>query len=536
MSRLDNSPLVPRIVFLGLIVINLILTVLYTRADVISNDDFYSDPGHLYSRDARWATIPWLFFVDGAFANQQVAKPLGWLVLAIAAATLATQLARIVTTTAPAFTVVAGLVSLTLMTAPNLMWGPGIWYNAISFVWITLALIGLDRAHRGDAQNNHRLTGTALWVIGTVGAALSYQPFALIPLLAWMSVAGVRGKDATATKKLVRAIAAPIGAVVVALIVGLILQVVSGSSRLSRLETEGAIADASFGAILFAYGRPAQVALMWGLVIVASVIVISIVTSWRKTRTLQILPDVLVLGSGAAAAILLPLVLAEARQERFASTIQISLLVAFVAHAARRLDRVSLEKSDSPASIMPGVALAGASALVAGALALAGYPGEGAVLGVIVGVWLVLIVGLWPASVPRTGNVLASLMVASSLLVSYALVHETLFRNWLSIGLDREVASQIALEMTRLDLSETEPVAIEVEVMGRATWYSPLLRLAVAGPEVIEQYLSSLNHIDPRVTATTGVCESGVPELVTVTAESATRVTVCVNLDSVSDD
>jgi len=535
-GRLDNSPLVPRIVFFGLIVFNLILTVLYTRADVISNDDFYSDPGHLYSRDARWATIPWLFFVDGAFANQQVAKPLGWLVLAITAATLATQLARIVTTTTAAFTVVAALVSLTLMTAPNLMWGPGIWYNAISFAWITVSLIGLDRAHRGGAQKNHRATGTGLWLLGTVGAALSYQPFALIPLFAWLTVSSSQSKEIPPAKKLAGAIVAPVGAVIIVLLAGLMLQAIAGSSRLGRLETEVVVPEASLGVLLFAYGRPAQVALMWGLVVATGVIISTIVATWRETKTMQLMPDVLVVGSGVVALIFLPLALEEARQDRFASTIQIALVVAFIAHAARRLEQMSPKTSGHQPAVAAGLTLAGATGLAGGVLAIAGYPGEGAILGVIIGIWVVLILGLWSASVPRTQSVLASIMVASSLIVSYALVHETLFRNWLSIGLDREVASQIVLEIARLDLSPSEPVTVEVEVVGRATWYSPLLRLAVAGPEVIEEYLTSLNHIDPRVTAASGGCESGVPELVTVTAESPTRVTVCVNLDVVTQD
>lgn len=536
MNRLDISALTHRLVFFGLLTVNLILTVLYTRADVISNDDFYSDPGHLYSRDARWAVVPWLFFVDSAFANQQVAKPLGWLILAIAAATLAAQLAKIVTTTLPAFTTVATLISLALMTAPNLKWGPGIWYNAISFVWIAIALIGLSQAHNTVTTTTHRVWGTALWVIGTVGAALSYQPFALIPILVWLSVASSRSRNTTPMRRLSGAIFAPLIAVIVAVSLGFLLQIIAGSSRLDRLGEDTGGPGASLAALLFAYGRPAQVALMWALVVVAGVVVTAIWTSWRKTHTLRILPDVLVGGSSAVALVGFPLLLTEARQDRFASTLQISLLVALIAHAATRLDKLDKDPSAIRSAVFPGIALAAAAGLVGLLLALAGYPGEGAILGVIVGVWVVLIVSLWPLSVKRTPRVLATLMVASSLLVSYSLVHETLFRNWLSIGLDREVASQIALDITRLDLSSSEPVAVRVEVMGRATWYSPLLRLAVSGPEVIEQYLKSLNHIDPRVTATTGMCEPGVPELVTVTAESPTEVTVCVNLDVVAPD
>jgi len=535
-SRLENSTLTHRIVFSGLVIVNLILTVLYTRADVISNDDFYSDPGHLYSRDARWAVVPWLFFVDGAFSNQQVAKPLGWLVLAIAAATLATQLAKIVTKNLSAFTAVAALASLALMTAPNLKWGPGIWYNAISFVWVTIALIGLSRAHKTEATTADRVSGTAVWIIGTVGAALSYQPFTLIPILVWLSVASSPPKNTTKIRRLSEAILAPLVATLIAVSLGLLLQTIRGSSRLDRLGTDTGGMEASLGALLFAYGRPAQVALMWALVVVATVFVTAIWSSWRRTRTLHVLPDVLVIGSSGAALIGLPLLLAEAREDRFASTIQISLIVALVAHVARRLDQISGDWPGSHSAVVPAIALAGLTGLIGVLLALIGYPGEGSILGVIAGVWVVLLLALWPLSVPRTRNVLAALMVASSLLVSYALVHESLFRNWLSIGLDREVASQIALEITRLDLSQSEPVEVEVEVVGRATWYSPLLRLAVSGPEVIEQYLKSLNHIDPRVTATSGMCEPGAPELVTVTSQSPTQVSVCVNLDVAARD
>lgn len=531
-----------RATFVGVVLLNLVLTVLYTRADLLTNDDFYADPGHLYPRDGRWAVIPVLIFVDGAFASQHVAKPLAWVVLAVTAAALATQIARMVARSSLQIVGVALIVSLALMASPNMMWGPGLWYNALSFAWVTLALLGLDAARHATGSSARRWGGPLLWLLGTVGAALSYQPFAIIPVLLWLTVnSSLMTSDGGARRagmNQLRPLVMPVLAVLVTALMTILLTAVIPSSRLERGVGEELSPEVSLDVLLLAYGRPAQIALVWAIVVLGAAIVVARVRRRGTAGPSALFSTVYVLGASAGALTILPLVLAEARMERFASTVQIAVVIGLVAHAVSltHAEREDVHSGETSArSWIPWI-LAVSVALAGGSLALAGYREAGATLGVVLAVWAIGALVVWVVALPGTAEVWLGLTVIAALIVSQAMVREQLFDNWLSTGLDREIASDIALQMSRMDLSSEETIQVDFGVVGKAPWYSPLLRLSVAGPEVLEQYLSSLNSIDVDVRASEEACVPEPNDQVTVTQMSETRVTVCVVVETVPSD
>jgi hypothetical protein len=369
-----------------------------------------------------------------------------------------------------------------------------------------------------------------VWIVGTAGAAISYQAFAIIPVLAWLSCAGRPRDSLTPRVRVVQAILPPglaavfLGAVVV------VLNQVAQSSRLGGLDEENEPGAIALSSLFLAYGRPEQVALGWAIVILAVTLVVQIIRSVTTPGAARRLSSILTLSVGSLALAVLPLVLSEAREGRFASTVQIAIVIGFATQAfANATDNPTETAGWKKISlgVVPGLTVMGALLL-----ALTGYSVAGATLAVVLVVWTVLLLVLWAVDIPRTAALFVGLMVVASLTVSYSMARDQLARNWVDIGLDQAIASEIALEMSRLDLSKTEVVEVSYDVVGDADWPSPLLRVYVSGPGVLQHYLESLRDITPRVTGVDNVCEPGNPDLVTVRAESDTSVTVCVNVDT----
>ena len=524
--------LVPRLTFLGLIVVNLVLTASYVAPGVISNDDYFADPGHMYIRDGRWGAIPWLQIVDHAFESQLVAKSLAWFVVSIAAAMLAALIARIYAQTPTAFIGLALVVSLALMSSQNLRWGPAIWYNAVSFFWLTLALVGLLAWHQAASLTPRSIGGVALWVAGVMGAAISYQAFAIIGVLVWLSVAARKDTNRPMPTRLAWILVPPLLAVAGAALLIALLGALTGSSRLGQAGEEGFLNDLTPGALLIAYSGPPQLALGWAMTILAAVIVWQVFLARSRKPHAHMLSSVAVLGASAAVIVVLPIVLAEARMDRFASTIQIAVLVGLAAQAIANSPQNNPTTSTTKQKFAVFGGIVTASAVAAFGLVGLDYPVLGATVGLIMVVWSFLVLSLWAVGTPRTPWAAVGLVVIASLLVSYATTREQLFRNWVDVELDNEVANSIALEISRLDLSPTEMIQVSYDVVGQPSWPSPLLREFVSGVGVLQFHLNRLRNISVEVIPADGVCDEATKDIITVTRVSDTEVTVCVNVDT----
>lgn len=529
------TPVMVRATFLGLVVLNLLLTLSYTTAGVISNDDFFTDPGRMYIRDGRWGAIPWLAVIDQAFANQQLAKPLGWIVLSVTGAALAVLIGRLFARTTTTFIGLTLITSLALMSSPNLRWGPAIWYNAVSFLWVTVALLGISVWLSAASTRSKKIVGVVLWLVGTAGATISYQPFAIIPVLAWLIAAGSRRDIGLFRARLGWAVFPPLSAVVLAGGTILLLNQVAESSRLDRIGDDGGAGAVAISSLLFAYGRPAQVALGWAMVVLAAVIVGQIIASTRTDATAYRLSSALTLTAAFLAAVALPLLLTEARLGRFAATVQIAIVIGLAAQAAFNMGDTAPETRPTR-RLLVGGGLVGSLALTGVVLASAGFPVAGATLGAVLAVSSFFLLVLWAVDIPRTPAFLVGLILVAAVSVSYAMTRDQLQKNWVDIELDAAVASRIALDMSRLDLSETEVINVSYDVVGEPAWPSPLLRVYVSGPEVLTLYLDSLRNIDAEVVRVSGVCDPTTIDLVTVTAASDTEVTVCVNVSTIPGD
>ena len=525
--------LIARVTFMGLLILNLILTVSYVAPGVISNDDYFTDPGHMYIRDARWGAIPWLQIVDAAFESQLVAKSLAWFVLAIAAAMLATLIARVYAKTPMAFVWLALVVSLALMASQNLRWGPALWYNAASFFWLTLALLGLLTWHRSGSSRVRSVGGVLLWLVGVMGAAVSYQAFALIGILAWLSLSASKEHSRPMASRLAWIIAPPAGAAVGTAGLIALLNALTLSTRLEQVGESGLFDQGSVGSLFIAYARPPQVALGWAMAILTAVILWQVFVSRAHKQHAHLLSSVGVLTGSYAVVVALPLILTEASSGRFASTVQIAVLIGLAAQAV-----LNSPQNQQPA--VPGIHSAAvfggivvATALGGFGLTLLGYPILGATLGLVLVVWSFLVLALWAVGLPKTPQFAIGLVVIASLIVSYATVREQLFRNWVDVELDNEVANAIALQMSRLDLSTTEMIQVSYDVVGQPSWPSPLLREFVSGVGVLQYHLDGLRDISSQVTHADGVCDGVTDDTITVTRVSDTEVTVCVNVDTV---
>ena len=530
--NVDRS-LVPRLTFIGLVIVNLILMSSYVAPGVISNDDYFTDPGHMYIRDARWGAIPWLHVVDAAFESQLVAKSLAWFAVSITAAMLATLVARIFAKTATIFVGLALVVSLALMSSQNLRWGPAIWYNAASFFWLSLALLGLLAWHRAGASRLRLVAGVALWAVGVLGAAVSYQAFAIIGVLAWLSVSASREHVRSVAARVAWIVIPPVGAVLGTAGLIAVLNALTGSSRLDQAGESGLVQQFSIGSLFVAYSRPPQVALGWAIAILAVLILWQVFGSRTQKHHAHLLSSLGVLAGSGTVIVALPLLLEEASLGRFASTIQIAVLVGLAAQAVMNSSDGNEQTASPRQSLGAFAAIVVATALAGLGLAVIDYPILGATLGLILVMFSFLLLVLWAVGVPRTPQAAVALVVISSLLVSYATVREQLFRNWVDVELDNEVANSIALEISRLDLSPTELIQVSYDVVGKPSWSSPLLREFVSGVGVLQFHLDGLRDISTQVVHANGVCEGVTDDTITVTRMSSTEVTVCVNVDTV---
>jgi hypothetical protein len=501
---------------------------------VVSNDDFLLNPGDMYIRDGRWGAIPWLAFVDVAFVSQNAAKPLGWIVAAATGAALATLIGRLFAPTTVTFVGLSLITSLALMSTPNFRWGPAVWYNAVSFFWVTLALLGLLAWYQSGPRRPQAVIGVAVWMVGTAGAAISYQAFAVIPILAWLIYAASRRGSLSVPARIGLAVIPPLGAVVLAAGLISLLNVVAQSSRLEGIGDGEEPLGVSASVILLAYGRPEQVALGWAIVILVAAIIGQIVSSPRGPHSPYRLSSIFSTSVVLVILVALPLLLPEARMGRFASTVQIAVVIGLAAQAAFNMAQKPTAVSESPRQGWVLVGMVGLTAFAGAVLALAGYPVAGATLGVVLGVWAFFLLVVWVGDFPKTAPFFIGLMVLSSLSVSNTMVRDQLVRNWVDVELDTAIASTITLEMSRLDLSKTDIVSVSYSVAGDPSWPSPLLRAVVSGPGVLELYLDSLRDVETEVTRVEGACDdagdAAGDDLVTVTRVSATEVTVCVNV------
>lgn len=502
----------------------LVLLQPYAGYDFLTSDDFLPDPQGVYVRDGRWAVIPLLAPLDQAFGYQQFARPLAGLMLSAAIAALATMVSQPWASRAPLRGVLALVTALALLSAPNLLWAGGMWYSAIAFLGVSVSLGAITQIVRRDGER--WVVFSFVWLGGLVVTFHSYQPFASLPLIMWALTASVvpfrRGGSAVWAFYLV-----PIfGALAVAL-ASAVFDFFSPSSRLDQALDETGTAGVNLQNLLTAYGRPEQALLITTAAIFVALLTRRIVVE-KGTFPLTI-AQAMVVGVGVVAVVVIPpLFLQEARQERFALSILISIVVGLLlllgapghgsASGATRPQRMSND-------LVIALVVLGTAA---GALALVGQQRSSfLVLGALsVGAILLVFVAMlgWKTLVTQG----ALLLTLALLAVGFAHSRVELHENRLALDLDRQLAGDIVWELSRAPLSTTETVTVLYEVVGPPQWYSPLLRPYVSGPEVLQNYFSALNSVDFEVVVVKQQC----PELseagVSTAVVSATEVLVCV--------
>ena len=505
--------------------LTLLLIQPYSGFQFLTSDDFLADPHHLYVRDARWAVIPFLAALDEGFGYQQFTRPLSGLLLSVVIAALATMVSR----PWAANGLVRALVSLTavlaLSCAPNLLWAGGMWYSTIAFLGVAISLAGIQQIIRRDGKR--WLLYSVIWLLGMVVTFLSYQPFVLLPLIMWAmtgSVATFRRGSPGAWKFYV----IPILGSLTTILVSVLLSLLSPSSRLGQALDETGWEGIDLRNLLIAYGRPDQAPLVAAAIVLGVVLARQLAVE-KESSPLDTLQVMFVAIGTIVILFLPPLFFEEARQERFALSILISLIVGllallFVPQYARTKGLLNLSQVSAEY-----VLALGAAGLVATSLAFLGQERSSFLVLGALSVWVIsLALGVslgWRELV----NQGAMLCVLSLIAVGFAQSRSELQENTLALYLDRKVASEIVWEVSRAPLVTTEQVTVYYEVVGPPQWYSPLLRTAVSGPEVLENYFSALNSIDVEVQVVNQQCGEMRGGGLKTRVISPTEILVCVS-------
>lgn len=522
----------PKVVALGIFFLSLVVSLFYLQVhasyQLLTSDDFFADPLDIYVRDARWAVIPVMTAVDALFSNQHLGRPLAVVVLSLVVATLSTTITRSLHKNQALNAVGISLAStMVLLTSPNLLWAGGIWYSAIAYLGILLSLFSARGILRQYFDHPLQIAG---WALGTAITFFSYQPFFIANLIIWWVSFGRSGRQAVKTSQKLHFIVVPLLGVGLTGGLAFALARVLPSSRLEDAVASSGDLSLSFASVLIAYGRADQITLLVGTGLVIALTTILQLFQQPSYRN-QLFPMLVMLCGAGASLILVPIFLAEAREQRFASALLVGIQVGFLVIVAEALqDSRSEMRLQQHRRAIAAVALS--VYLVAGGLLVS--------LGLYTAaVALVVTIILWSLIVFLTkvlGFRLRLVRLLVFFLVSLQLVglsqaRAQLFENELSQNLDRQIAAEVTLEIVQMDKLASGTVQVHYEVLGWPDWYSPLLRTHVSGAEVLEQYLSALNSRDFEVTHVRRECPSSSDTLVTTEMIRADQVLVCVYFD-----
>lgn len=476
----------------------LVLTLLGAYGTFLfpTNDDFYSDPGHLYVKDARWVVIPFLTSVDGFFDYQHLSKPLALVVLALAGSTLSLQLARLFSLARFRAIILSGFVGLAIAAMPNLMWGPGLWYSASAIIGVSVAAGGLSMARNNRYKGR---VGEFIWGLGVVWTFFSYQPLAIFALLLWVIAVPVGGMN-EGLKKAGQIFKGPLVASLTILAVVLLLNYLFPSARLEGSLSPSSSVSFQLSTLTASYGRPAQALLI--VLLVALGIQLLAISFATKKKILE--EDLLLLIFLFVVIAIPPLLMKDASGERFATTVLISALMVL----ASRLVSVWPFSHDISSQYVFAFGVFGPGIVLLGGLTLLGLGQWQSASGVFLAVFVSLTLAYTMSLVFRKGlpELLIWSTTAALLLVSGAVVRGQLFENSLANSLDEEVASEIVLEVASLELDSSQVIDVFYEVEGEPGWYSPLSHVGLGGVEVLKLRLATLNSYDFEVSVSEGRC------------------------------
>lgn len=522
----------PKVVALGIFFLSLVVSLFYLQEhasyQLLTSDDFFANPLDIYVRDARWAVIPVMTAVDALFSNQHLGRPLAVVVLSLVVATLSTTITRSLHRSQALNALGISLAStMLLLASPNLLWAGGIWYSAIAYLGILLSLVSA----RGISYLNfdHRLLITG-WALGTAITFFSYQPFFLANLIIWWLSSGRSGPHGIKTSQKLQFILVPLLGVALTGGLAIALAQVLPSSRLEDAVTSPGDLSPSFASVLIAYGRADQITLLTGTGLVIALVSILQLFQRLPERN-QLFPMLVILSGACASLVLVPIFLAEAREQRFASALLIGIQLGFLVILSEMLQDLRSEMSlQEHRRALSATAL---SAYLAAAVLLVsiGLHTSAAALVVTIVLWSLL---LFSARVLGFRLHLLRLLVfflLSLQLVGLSQARAQLFENELSQNLDRQIAAEVTFEIVQMDNLDPGTVQIHYEVLGWPDWYSPLLRTHVSGAEVLEQYLSALNSRDFEVTHVRRECPPTGEKLVTTEMTDTDQVLVCVYFD-----
>ena len=514
-----------RLAFALVFIAALILLSPYSDLTLLTNDDFFRDPGHMYVRDGRWTAVPLLTFVDLAFSSQHVAKALGITVLALSIAAASVLLGRAVADRSGAFWGMAVVYSFAILGLPNFMWGPAIWYIALAVLGHAISAISLGRVSRKEHPS---WSDIALWLTGLLVTYFAYQPLAVVTLFLWIAVSGI-GNTKNVFSRAKNLVVAPLIGLAALGVTTVVLYIAVPSSRIeSSAGVVQGLSDA-FTAIASAYTRTHQLPLVMAAVVA---VVGALIASRSIGRFGEVMTRVGLSGLGAVIVLAAgPILLLEGTDERFTTALLVAVVIGFSAILFRV---VSVGKSEGRA---PAVALRwfglGPALITSTAVALyaVGATNQASALVVAVGVWVVLAAGVLAMKIPLNREVFTAVSIVALLLVSLGLVRTQVFDNRISMALDRSIADEVALSVAAMNFERGTSLRVSYEVVGDAPWYSTLLRTHNSGEVVLGTYLAALNPLDIEVVLVKDRCEADRDGLVETTQVSDSEVLVCVRFE-----
>ena len=509
-----------------LILLNLLLTVAHTRADSLSNDDFYLDPGHLYVKDARYAVIPFLTLVDTVFDSQHHARTLGWIVMAVGAALAATLFSLLFDLKKTPLVGMSLLVSVALLTVPNYYWAPALWYNGFAFFGLAVAFFAQRKAREGSAP------AVAMWIVSVCFVFWSYQPFALVAVGVWLTEFIVfRGRSTTPEwRKASMRTALPI--VVSGVIIVVVSTMINALAPTRRLDAIGVRWSTIFDAVglwTLAYGRPSQVGVALVVGIVGLLLVIVTARSWLEGTRRESVGGILLLGFGAGGLLIPPLVLFDASGVRFATAMLATIAVVWLAGLVAFSQTTKTIPANKSALLGFFAVSGGVSTGASLVLFLAGYPQIAATVALSLGLGSLLVVIVVLLGYTRSFAFIGLVGLIGPLLISVSLARAELVDRWISLEADRALMGRIVLELSRLDFPDETDLTVALEIEGRIKWFSPLFRRAeVGGTEIVQEFASAIAGWNITVVPSVGNCVTPHPELVTATRISDNEALVCV--------
>lgn len=526
MKSLRTHPSLARYgLFFGVFLFSWLALQPYASYLPMTSDDFFSEPNHIYERDGRWVMIPLMYAIDNTFQNHQLGRPLAAIVLAVvvgAVSTIATSLRgdktdwRLIPSVS---------IALALLSSPNLLWAGGMWSSSFAFLGLLISLLAIRWL---VARKDGALFGpTSLWFAGLSLTFFSYQPFALVALVAWLTAGSAKILANRSGWRGFIFVGIPVISIFAVAGLSIVLTAAVGSSRFDEALQGAKISELDPAILLATYGRPEQLVLITAIVLTALLVTESMGREGRarKTQTL------IVFGGITIAVVLPPLALAEAQKERFATSILISVLVGLLtvlasSDSGKMLPAQNVLKRIQRIAYLPLIAalIAMGAFLVQQPTAAAAVIASLIVSAVLTVVWVSLKAPIHVASV-------GLILVTGLALIQFSQSRTELADNALAVGLDRQVAADIFFEINNTALAKDRLVELRYEVVGWAPWYSPLLRDHVSGPEVLEYYLSAGNARTFNVQTVDGECAIESDERIDVTVISPTSARVCVYIE-----